>query len=208
MRYRLTAMVAACSLSALLLGCYPDGPDYTEDLDIVLTNYEKTYDFKAKGTYARPDKIVKITGNLIGNDEPSYIPDKVAAPILAQIDKNMAALGWAKVELSETSSPDILLTPASWETTTIYYYYDYWYWWYGGYYPGWGYPSYPTYASSYSTGTLLMNLVDPAVVGADGNAVTQWTGAVNGILTGAYDAARVNKGVDQAFTQSPYLKTN
>src|SRR6478609_1397258 len=105
MRYKLTAVVAACSLSMLLLGCYPEGPEYTEDLDIVLTNYEQSYNFAAKGTYARPDKIVKITGNLVGDDEPSYIPDKIAAPILAQIDKNMAALGWTKVDIAATPGP-------------------------------------------------------------------------------------------------------
>jgi hypothetical protein len=27
-------------------------------------------------------------------------------------------------------------------------------------------------------------------------------------LSGYYDVARVNKAVDQAFAQSPYLKTN
>jgi hypothetical protein len=191
------------TLSALLVGCYPQGPEYTEDLDVVLTNFQSGYDFSSKGTYARPDKIVKITGNLQEGDDPAYIPDATAALIFAEIDKNMQNLGYSKVDVSD--DPDLLLAPASWETTTIFYYYDYWYWWYGGYYPGWGYPA---YGGSYTTGTLLMTLIDPAVVGANGNVVLQWTGAVNGILSGAYNATRVNKGIDQAFAQSPYLKTN
>jgi hypothetical protein len=118
----------------------------------------------------------------------------------------MTALGWTRVPLDNPTPPDLLLTPASWETTTVYYWYDYWYWWYGGYYPYWGYP--PVYYSSYTTGTLLMNLIDPEIEGANGNPINQWSGAINGILTYSYNASRVNTAIDKAFTISPYLKTN
>ena len=47
----------------------------------------------------------------------------------------------------------------------------------GGYYP-------PVYYDSYTTGTLIMDLIDPDALGANGNPVTQWTGAINGIMTG------------------------
>ena len=184
----------------LLAGCYPQGTEYVEDLDLVITYHKDDYDFQSKGTYAMPDKIVKITGNLVEGDEPSYIPDAVAAVILADIDANMSELGWEKVEFFEDA--DMLLTPASWETTTILYYYDYWYWWYGGYYPGWG-GYYPGYVTTYSTGTLIMGVIDPEAIAANGNPVVQWSGAINGVLTGYYDATRVTKGIDQIFLQSP-----
>lgn len=185
-------------------GCYPQGPKNIDDLDVVLTSFQDDYDFNSKNTYARPDKIVKITGNLREGDAPKFIPDATAALILAQIDKNMASLGWQKVDVS--ANPDLLLAPSSLETTTIIYYYDYYYWWWGGYYPGWGYPTY--YATSYSSGTLIMSMLDPQIIGANGEPEIQWTGALNGILTGKYESNRVNKGIDQAFAQSSYLKTN
>lgn len=191
-------------LVVVLAGCYPQGPEYVEDLDVVLTNFEDEYDFGSKSTYALPDRIVKITGDVAEGDDPQFIPDATATLILARIEENLTALGWEKVDIN--NNPDVLVTPAAWETTTILYYYDYWYWWYGGYYPWWGY--YPYYATSYSTGTLLMRMIDPDVVGANGNPVVQWAGAVNGILTYAYDATRVNTAIDRAFDQSPYLKTN
>jgi hypothetical protein len=191
-------------LGTFLFGCYPDGPEYTEDLDVVLTYFNDEYDFQSKTTYARPDRIVMITGNVQEGDDPVFIPDVTAALILAQIDENMADLGYQKVDVDD--DPNLLLTPAAWETTSIVYWYDYWYWWWGGYYPGWGY--YPGYVSSYSTGTLLMGLIDPTEVGANGNPVVQWTGAINGILTGSYNASRVDRAIDKAFDQSPYLKTN
>ena len=68
-------------------------------------------------------------------------------------------------------------------------------------------PPYYSY-SSYTTGTLLMTLIDPDVLCADGNPVRQWSGAINGILTNSYNASRVNAAIDKAFTISPYLKTN
>jgi hypothetical protein len=191
-------------LIVMLSGCYPQGPEYIEDMDVVLTNFEDDYDFSSKATYALPDRIVKITGDVVDGEDPSFIPDAFATVILGQIETNMTKLGWQKVDVDD--NPDVLLTPAAWETTTIVYYYDYWSWWYGGYYPYWGY--YPSYASSYSTGTLLMRMIDPDVVGGNGNPVTLWTGAVNGILTYTYNASRVNTAIDRAFNQSPYLKTN
>lgn len=192
----------------LLWGCYPNGPDYIEEMDIVLAKHNADYDFVAKATYAMPDKIVKITGGLVEGDTPDYILPATAKKILDQIDLNMKALGWNKVAID--ASPDLLLLPAAWETTTISYWYDYWYWWYYPYYPGWGwgggyYP--PVYWTSYTTGTLLMTLVDKNEVGANGNPVNQWTGAINGILTDSYNATRVNSAIDKAFAISPYLKT-
>ena len=35
-----------------------------------------------------------------------------------------------------------------------------------------------------------------------------WTAAANGLLSGAYNTTRVNNAIDQAFEQSPYLRTN
>jgi len=192
-------------LCLALLGCYPQGPEYAEDLDVVITHFRDDYDFKSKNTYAMPNRIVKITGNLAEGDDPVFIPDVTANLILTQVRTNMQKLGWTEVAID--ANPDMMLVPASWETTTISYYYDYWYWWYGGYYPYWGYPGYG-YTTSYTTGTLIMGLVDPKVVGANGNPVRQWTGAINGLLIGTYNATRVNAAIDKAFAQSPYLKTN
>jgi hypothetical protein len=193
-------------LSALLLwGCYPDGPEYTQDLDVVVTYHNSDYDFVVKATYAMPDSIVKITGNLQEGDRPEYIPDVNAEQILARIESNMSSLGWSKVALD--ASPDLILLPAAWETTTIYYYYDYWYWWYGAYYPY--YPYYPpVYVSSYTTGSLLMTLQDPTQLGGNGNLINQWSGILNGVLNDSFNATRMNGLIDQAFTQSQYLKTN
>jgi len=195
----------------LLWGCYPQGPDYVEELDVVITYHNPDYAFGSQATFAMPDKIVKITGNLEEGEEPEFIPDATGVPILKMIEDNMTSLGYQLVDID--AAPDLLLVPSSWETTTISYWYDYWYWWWGGYYPNWGwggyYPYYPpVYVSSYTTGTLLMTLHDKNELSANGNPLVLWTGSISGVLTGSYNATRVNTGIDKAFDQSPYLKTN
>jgi len=205
MRKRTISFVAMLSV-LFLWGCYPDGPNYTEDMDLVITHHNPDYNFVAKGTYSMPDEIVKITGNLQEGDAPEFVPDATAKSILDRVAANMESLGYQRVNID--ANPDLLLMPASWETTTVYYYYDYWYWWYGGYYPY--YPYYPpvSYGGSYTTGTLLLTLKDPDEVNGTGTLINQWTGAINGILDSKYNAQRVLPLVDQMFEQSPYLKTN
>lgn len=199
----------AFTFSVLMLwGCYPQGPDYVEELDVVLTYHKEAYDFTAVGTYAMPDKIVMITGNLAEGEEPEFIPQNNADKMLLLMEQNMQALGYERVGVDE--DPDLLMVPASWETTTVVYWYDYWYWWWGGYYPGWGWGGYypPVSYDSYTTGTLIMNLIDKDVVGANGKPLVQWSGIINGLLTGYYDDDRVSTLINKAFDQSPYLKTN
>jgi hypothetical protein len=211
MKQKLLIISGLFSVLLLMTTCYPDGPDIAEEMDIVLSYHNPDYAFGTKTTYAMPDKIVKITGDIVEGEDPTFLPDASANAILSRIEQNMTELGYEKVNV--TDNPDLLLLPASWETTTISYWYDYWYWWWGGYYPGWGwggyYPYYPpVYVTSYTTGTLMMNLMDRTTLGANGDPIIQWSGAINGILTYTYNANRINTAIDKAFDQSPYLKAN
>jgi len=201
-------IVAMLMVSQVTLwGCYLEGPDYTEELDLVYTNYNSSYDFVAENTYSMPDEIVKITGD--PTSPPEYISPIYAIPILAQIEANMTALGWTRV--TDPNDSDVQLLPAAWTTTTLVggYWGGYYCWWYpyycGG---GWYYPYVPV--TSYSTGTMVMTMVngDQNEEAIDGSKLVLWSGAMNGLLSSGYDIDRVKKGIDQAFAQSPYLKTN
>ncbi len=205
MRKKLIAVLMIASQFALW-GCYLEGPEYTDDLDLVASNYDNTFDFVSKGTYSLPDKIVKVTGDPTA--PPEYIKDIYGIPILAQIKTNMTALGWTLVDVN--ASPDVQLLPAAWTTTTIVTggYYGGYYCWYYPYYcgGGWYYPYTPVI--SYSTGTLVMSMVNPNQESTDGSLPLVWTAAMNGLMSGTYDIDRINKGINQAFAQSPFLKTN
>jgi len=191
----------------VLAGCYPSGPDFTEDLDVVYTTFDPEFDFASRNTYSMPDQIVtdvQITND--GDTIYEYMKDIYAGPILNKIDANMTAQGWTKVDVS--ANPDVLLMPAGMSSTT--YFYSYWYcWWYGGYWGGWGwyYPPYYT-VSSYTTGSMIITISDPHNDSPINRSPTAWITAMNGLLTYSGDINRVLNGIDQAFEQSPYLKTN
>lgn len=193
-------------VGALVFGCYPAGPEYVEDLDVVYSTYDDQYDFKSKSTYAMPDEIVvdvEIDKN--GDTTYVYMKDVYALPILAQIESNMTDYGWTRVGIDE--NPNVLLTPAGMKSTT--YFYSYWYsWWYGGYYPGWGGWYYPPYytVSSYTTGSVILTLSDPNYDTPISKSQSIWLAAMNGLL-GSNDINRAKVGIDQAFKQSPYLNT-
>lgn len=202
-----TYFIFAAAAGLLLAGCYPAGPDYTEDLDVVYTTYNPAFDFISQNTYAMPDQIVtdvQITN--AGDTIYEYMKPVYADQILSRIDANMSSLGWTKVDVS--ANPDVLLMPAGISSTT--YFYDYWYgWWYGGYWGGWGwyYPPYYT-VSSYTTGSLIITMADPNTDSPINQSQTSWIAAANGLLTGGSNITRALDGVDQAFKQSPYLRTN
>jgi hypothetical protein len=204
---RLFKLLLYPSLAVLLFaGCYPGGADYTEDLDVVYTTFDDQYDFQAAGTYAMPDQIVIDVEIDNGDTIYEYMKDIYATPILQRIDANMANLGYQKVDVS--AGPDLLMMPAAISSTT--YFYSYWYgWWYGGWYGGWGwyYPPYYT-VSSYTTGSMIMTLSDPNSDNPINQSPVSWIGVMNGLLANNYDINRVLEGIDQAFEQSAYLKTN
>lgn len=188
-------------------GCYPAGPEFVEDLDVVYSSFDEEYDFKSKGTYAMPDKIVIDVEIDKGDTTFVYMKDAFAVPILQSIASNMEKLGWTRVAVDKNA--EVLVTPAGMSTTTVFY--SYWYdWWYGGYYGGWGGWYYPPYysVSSYTTGSLIITMADPNIESAIEKTPTIWISAMNGVLTGGGDINRVISGIDQAFVQSPYLKTN
>jgi hypothetical protein len=195
-------MVGSC----ILLGCYPGGPTFTEDLDMVVTNHDTSFDFQKLGTFALPDRVVKITGKIIEGQEPDFVSDLYAPSILAAVRQNMKSMGWT--EVSELSNPDVIILPSAISTTNNIWYYESWYW--GWYYPysywGWYYP-YPIYGGSYTSGSLFVQITYPDGITAADNIPVVWSCVFNGLLEGSTESVnqRITSGVNQAFQQSPYL---
>lgn len=192
-------------------GCYERGPDYIEDLDIVVTRHDTKFDFTKLHTYAIPNEVVKITGSLLEGEDVEFVNDVYAKVILDNIKNNLDDNGWTMVDKS--ADPDVIILPSSMSSTTIIYYYDWWYWgWYYPYYDPWGwyYPYYPTYGGSYTTGSLFIQMTYPKGITAADNIPVLWTAVLNGLLEGSTDNinTRIEVGIDQAFTQSPFLKLN
>jgi hypothetical protein len=200
-------------------GCFPEEPDSASDLDLVYTNYSQAFNFKAHTTFAIPDSVVKITGNVFndpnGNGKPSFLSSDYGDAILNQVKQNMSADGWTQVD--KNNSPDVVLLVSAMTTENIYYSYDwsYWDWWYPGLYPDWGwyYPGYyyPTYISGYRTGSIFIQMVDNSVAIPNGsNVPIVWNCILNGLVEAntANMNARIQSSLNTAFNQSPYLKIN
>lgn len=227
------SLVLVLPLGIVLLdGCYPNDSITIDQTDIVLTGYYDSVDFKTLKTYFLPDTVFPVR-----DDTTDKTPVENSDLILNEIEKNMNNYGYTRVAYDpDIEEPDIMIAVAAISTTTVtvgwwYPYYpgwgwgwgwykdssadrgtDYWYYpGYPGYYPpGWGWGGVPYY-SSYTTGTLLMEMTNPndyRVIDSDTVVPMYWAGGVSGVLSGGSNTSRISGGIDQAFTQSPYLKNN
>src|SRR5215467_12236058 len=100
MAIKLTRLLGILSL-VLISGCYPKGAEFIDDLDLVYTNYSSGFDFSSKTTYAIPDSVIKITGDIFndpdGDLKPTFLSSASAAAILDKINQNMTDNGWSRV---------------------------------------------------------------------------------------------------------------
>lgn len=197
-------------LSSALTGCYPEQISSLTSAVSVTTLVDSQMPLKTARTFALPDTILhpeRAQGaDIIGHEHD--------AEILASIRSNFVAMGWREVTDVTVERPDVVvLTFVLEQTNTGVAYTNWWGGW--GYWPGWpvgygpdwfwGYPGNVT-TFTYETGTLAMVMLDIR----NGDQTTKrvpilWAGAVNGALAIA-STADVLAGVDQAFTQSPYLE--
>ena len=197
-------MLSASTLALILLmGCYPDQPEFVEEYDVVYTNYSPDFNFSNSYTFSLPDAVLKLDDNRDPDAPPEFIDAKFGDIILANIRQNLTSKGWTEVD--EAADPQIVILPSAFDTQFLYFYNPgYWCW----YYPcwGWGYPGYsPGYVTGYQTGTVLMQMTDPN--GVENEVVPViWTGTFNGLLQGS-DAniiGRIDRNLDQAFSQPPF----
>lgn len=198
-------------LPIISLSCYNDYGLNANDYDVVITFRNNEVNFQQYRTYAMPDSVVRMTDS--SSSPPATTYDQT---ILDEVEKQMTALGYTRVEPDTNNLPDVFVLVGV--TSSDYYALGggYWWGWWGwypgwGYYPGWGggwYPGYG-YAYSYTTGTLLLTMLDPARSNEENKTLAVvWSGALNGILESSESSnrTRIIGGIDNMFTQSPYLK--
>ncbi|MDC1105604.1 DUF4136 domain-containing protein [Prolixibacteraceae bacterium] len=199
------------------IGCENRGPEYISDYDVVYTNYDTGKQFSEVQTYQLPDTVIY----LVPKEDQEDIDHKYDEFLLTAIKENLDALGWQQIPKDQegTVDADLFITVSALRTTWInqYWYEDWWFWWgnYSGFYPGWGwgsgyYPWYgfPVYYTTYDTGTVFIEMLDPTKnTEEEGQISSVWVGVVNGLLEGSNIKGRIESNIDQAFTQSPYLKS-
>ncbi|MFZ4708155.1 MAG: hypothetical protein ACOYMF_19280, partial [Bacteroidales bacterium] len=86
---KLFKLFTLAAMVVLLTRCYPEGPDYINQYDLVYSNYDPDYDFTARQTFAMPDKILKIDEDLINGTGVNFVNIAYSSLMLAKIRQNM-----------------------------------------------------------------------------------------------------------------------
>jgi hypothetical protein len=234
LKLRLWSSLSALAVITLFMAsCYEYHDDtYLDELDITLSYYDTNYNFQNNTTFAIRDSVGIISDYLSDSEiDNFYKPGGGNDEIKALVRTNMLALGYTEVDDDEDFDLGINLVVAAVENTEYYYgwwygYYGYYGWYYGGWYPYYGYPWYPV-SYTYQQGMLLMELADGESIRAyriwaDGKTQGEienadpdevpdiefvWQSVVSGVAGDekAYNQQRTERGINEAFDQSPYL---
>lgn len=202
--FRLIPAVLVTLLVYFMSSCYPNKIDYVDEYDVAATYVAEDVDFSNYQTFTVLDTVIHVSED--GEDDPNLGRENDAF-IINEVRTNMLELGYIEAESPDsTNLPDLVLAVSAVTSDYYYYYGGYCYWWYWYYYcPGWGYP---VYGGSYSIGTLVIDMWDSeASVKQERDGIV-WTGFIDGILSGSSSQMqqRLDKQINQLFTQSPYLQ--
>jgi len=211
--------LAAVALILTLGACYPGEISSVEDTDVVLTVHGDT-DFSSYSTYAMPDTVVDVCADAEDPecDDAIDIDHSYDAQILAQVAGRMQSYGYQRVpieQVDEANLPDVfvLVSVSAVERTSATVWWPWWGWggWWPGWGPGWG-PGYPPAVSvtRWEQGTLQITMIDPTDTDPNQEIFNvQWDATMSGVLgRSGFDTGRIDRAIQQAFDQSPYLTTN
>lgn len=204
-----TLLMIVVSLSLVSTSCQKD-PDFDELSTefVTYTSYDKNVNFSEFTTFYIAPSIKVLS------DKKEDWADENAQSIINAFADNMKSRGYVQLSDEEKENADLGVQLAYVENTyyfTEYYSPYYWFdWWWGyPYWPGWGpmypYPVYPiTY--SYDVGSLLGEII--WINRQDEKLHQAWSMCIGGTMSGSTrtDTNRAIRGVNQAFTQSQYLK--
>lgn len=211
------------AVMVLLSACNPQGAEYVDELDLVISLKNDTVNYDDYQTYLLADTIVYISnvdGETMAPADESYI--------LTELNDRMKELGWQEADTNQGPADAVILVSVLQNVNVSIFtgWWDYWYPWGGwGYYPGysggWYYPGYPggyccyTSVYSYREGTMIIEMLDPNhPVDVEGQVPDKipliWASGINGLLEGSKSniRSRVSDAMDQMFEDSPYLNKN
>jgi len=190
------AIVGTLVFGFAFSSCYPDYGLNIEDYDAVATYYDAATDFGAYKKYFLIDTVRHVLppGTV---DDFTRVHDNV---ILAAVEGNLEALGY--VRTTQVDSGDIAVQTAVTRQDYLRFYSWGWYgrWFWPIYYP-------PVIAYNYSTGTITIDMADGNASRSSGDVKSVWFSVLQGVAGASQgnEERRIRAGINQAFTQSPYL---
>jgi hypothetical protein len=198
----------------LLDGCYPNNSISLSESDVTITRFNDSADFQSLKTYYMPNEVIPIRTD---TSDRTPIPEEDL--ILSLIQQNLDKYGWIRIaEGDTTQTPDVVVITYAWmvTSTSVGWFWPGWGvpgWGWGGWWGGWFPPTFPPVpvVTQSSTGTVLTDMFNPndyEVIGNDTLGRIYWEGALHGVLTSSNINSRLTTGINQQYTQSPYLKLN
>lgn len=200
------ALLTACTVA--WNACTPGSGVSVEESDVVVTLFNENANFGTLNTYILVDSIVHVPED---NENLDRTHDD---EIMQLVDSLLTRRGYTKTDTITTPTPDFFVVfyataQQNWFLFSVWPGAG-WGWWgwpcCGG---GWGWPSYgATYG--FTTGTLAVTLISPAVADTTSTTIPYWTGTMNGVMDDTPQGveARLERGIKQMFEQSPYLQSN
>jgi hypothetical protein len=207
-------IAATCTLSSC--AWYPNDTELLQESDVVLTMYDVNTNFGDYHTFSIVDSIGVIQDN---DTTVKRVSNDTTTAVLDRISQNMIQFGYTKVD--KAANPDFAINVVVIKTLNVAgnFYPGYWWgfpgyfppdYWFNGWYGWWYYyPWYPVYYYTYYTGTMVLDMVDaknPEPVTKKLKIV--FNTYIRGILDGRHNLDQVLKDIDQAFIQSPQIRTS
>ena len=178
---------------------------------VVITSRDDKADFTSYTTFHIPDTVAYISNTPSAD---SIIVGASAQVMVNAVKTNMTSRGYQFVARTANPHLGIKLTAIKQVNAGVVYPPGWW----GGYwgYPGWCYwGCYPPYypypvAYSYTVGDLIVEMIDVKNAGSNHNLKVIWISDIGGVLSSVTQTNIDNAvaGINQAFTQSPYIKRN
>jgi hypothetical protein len=214
---RLGRIAFALLGAAIAVSCYAETLTIAET-DLVVTVKNPDADYASFRTYALTDTVTDLCsidpediglggfGGLAGNGGNDLGCDPLAARfddvVLDAIETNMNARAYERVALDQ--DPDVTIVVGAvvrdqWYYVPAYAWCDPYYYYYC-WYPSTG------YVYEFSTGSILINMIDGA--SDPGDLESLWFAGLRGLYEQSSEvsgADRIEAMVDRAFAQSPYL---
>ena len=192
------ALVSACSWG-------PGGLDETRDQILTIAHKTDAVDFTKFSSFAITDSITVVNDGM-----KVRLSDATANLIIAQVVRNMNLYGYTQVQPDE--NPDLLVDLAYIQRTNTYMYPGYWsdwdWWWDWNGYPWWGWDPYypyqmPAFVSSYTTGSIVIEVADVVNVATESTVPVVWHGLVREILNGSHTQQELLSSIDEVFAILP-----
>lgn len=176
---------------------------------VVVTNRDNTANFGNYKTFYISDTVA----NLGGTGADTILTDANAQTLVQTVKDNMTARGYTFV--ARSANPDLGLQIGVVKVNTTVAYPGWWdgyYGWWDPWYWGWYYPYYYPWTTvySYSSGSVIINMYDIKNAQAKQNITGIWNNINFGALGSntSSNLTRAVNAINQAFVQSPYVKTN